>query len=397
MQTKQLFEKKAALVNEIRDLDHRLKSEKRQEMNADELSRFDSVHDDLRGIERQIEAIERLNNVTAQQDQLIKPQNEEKRSYKDVFVDYCKGRKLSLDDKGILERGTTTITTTTAGTNYGGYAVAEEFSGELNRQMALYGGMLSAARIINSTTGGTLSWPKVNDTSAKATIIGEGSATTVQDFTLTRIQLGAYTYRDLIKISQEWAQDEGVNMVGELSSMIAERFGRALNEHFTTGDGSSKPTGFVTDAATGHTGAATAITADDLIDLEHSVDPAYRSSASAAFMLNDSTLAAVRKLTVGTSDDRLLWQPGYVEGAPDRILGYRYVVNQDMADIGASAKSIAFGDWSKYIIRRVANMNLRRLDERFADELEIGFLAWARYDGKLLDAAALKVLTHAAS
>ena len=335
MQTKQLFEKKAALVNEIRDLDHRLKSEKRQEMNADELTRFDVVHEDLRGIERQIEAIERLNNVTAKQDQVIKSNNEAQRSYKDVFVDYCKGRKLSPDDKGILERGTNTITTTTAGTTYGGYAVAEEFSGELNRQMALYGGMLSACRIINSTTGGTLSWPKVNDTAAKATIIGEGSATTVQDFTLTRIQLGAFTYRDLIKISQEWAQDEGVDMVGELSGMIAERFGRALNEHFTTGAGTTLPFGFVTDASTGHTAAATAITADDLIDLEHSIDPAYRTSPSAAFMLNDSSLAAIRKLTVGTSDDRLLWQPGYVEGSPDRILGHKYVINQDMANIGA--------------------------------------------------------------
>jgi len=395
MQTKALIEKKAAIYADMTDLKQRLKSENRG-FTADELERFNKADADFTKVDNEIRAIERLEKVTNIEPQAKAIEPKAEASYRDTFVKYLRyGKKnLSSTDLGILERGTTTITTTTAGTNYGGYAVAKEFSGELNKQMAYYGGMLAACRIVNTSTGGTLDWPTLNDTSAKAVIVSEAGSSTVQDFTLGQKQFSAYTYRDLIKISAEWAQDEAVNLEGEIGILLAERFARALNEHFTTGDGSSKPTGFVTDASTGKTGAASAITHTDLIDLEHSIDPAYRNNSSVAFMFNDSTLSAIKKLSIGSSDDRPLWMPSLVAGQPDTILGYRYVINQDMASIATTNKPIAFGDWSKYIIRRVQTMNLRRLDERFADDLSTGYLAWARYDGKLLDTAAVKVFAN---
>lgn len=397
MNTKQLFEKKAALVNEYKSLDQRLKSENRTELTADEHLTLERVDKELSAVEASIKAVERINNATSDTPLTVKEPKTKERGYNQVFSDYVNSKSLSKEDKLILSRGTNTITTTTAGTTYGGYAVPEDFSNELNKQMAYYGPMMQVARRVNSTYGGSLPWPKVNDTAAKAVIKSEGAAVTTQDFTLTRVVLGAYTYTDQIRVSVEWEQDEGVNMISELPAMMGERFGRALNEHFTTGDGSSKPTGFVTDATTGETAAVSALTGDNMIDLIHSVDIAYRTGPNVGFQLNDATAAALRKLTVGASDDRYLWEPSYQLGQPDTIFGYKAYINPDMADIGASAKSVAFGDWSKYIIRQVSGFNVRRLDERYADELEVGFLAWARYDGKLLDTAAIKVIAHAAS
>jgi len=180
-----------------------------------------------------------------------------------------------------------------------------------------------------------------------------------------------------------------------LAEMMGERQARALNAAFTTGDGSGKPTGFVTDASTGENAAATALTRDNLLDLMHSVDPLYQRSANAAYMFNDSTLAYIKKLSIGSADDRPLWVPSMREGAPDTIEGKPYVINQDMADIGTTNKSVAFGDWSKYIIRRVAQGGMKRLNERYADSLTIGFILWGRYDGKLINTSAIKVIEHA--
>lgn len=397
METKALFDKKAALISNLRSLDQRLKSENRQAMTSDELETFDRIDQELNEVSRSIEAIERMNGITNEEPKAPPAESKPNVTRQSAFLKYLRrGEKaLTAEERSLLVRGTNTITTTTSGTTYGGYAVAEEFSNELNKQLKLYGGMMAACRIVNTSTGGTLSWPTMNDTAAKATIVAEAAGTTVQDFTLGRVQLGAYTYRDLIKLSAEWVQDEAVNLTSEMPMILGDRFGRGLNEHLTTGDGSGKPSGFVTDASTGKTGAAAAITHTDFIDLEHSVDPAYRTRG--AFMMNDSTLAAVKKLSIGSSDDRPLWMPSLVQGTPDTILGYSYVINQDMANIGASAKPIAFGDWSRYIIRQVGTMNLRVLNERYADELVTGYLAWARYDGKLLDAAAIKVFANAAS
>ena len=130
------------------------------------------------------------------------------------------------------------------------------------------------------------------------------------------------------------------------------------------------------------------------MDLIHSVDPAYRRSPQAAFMMNDATLAAIKKLSIGSGDDRPLWVPSMRDGAPDTIEGFRYAINPDMANLGTATKPIAFGDWSKYIIRTVGTQTLLRLNERYADSLTTGFLLYGRFDGKLLNTSAIKVFLN---
>lgn len=399
MNLKSLYDKKAAIYADMQDLSSRLKSEERG-MNADEQERFERANSDFEAIEKQIENLERLEAITNTVEERKEVQADNRsqdEQYRDAFIAYVQNRDLDQSQRSILQRGTETITTTTSGTTYGGYTVPTELFNQLDVALKAFGGMMDVSRIIDTAGGGVFNMPTLDDTSAKAVIVSEAGSTTVQDMTFSRITLGSYTYRDLVKLSEEFIQDEAVNVLGELASLMAIRFGRALNEHFTTGDGSGKPTGFVTSATTVTGASASAITADDIFDLLHGVDPAYRSMPGAAFMMNDATLKAIKKLTIGTSDDRPLWVPSLRDGDPSTILGKPYVINQDMADIGASAKPMAFGDWSKYVIRRVRGTNIRRLNERYADDLSVGFLAFARYDGKLLNTSAIKTLAQPAS
>jgi HK97 family phage major capsid protein len=113
-------------------------------------------------------------------------------------------------------------------------------------------------------------------------------------------------------------------------------------------------------------------------------------------MFNDSTFKAIKKLSVGSSDDRPLWQPSITTNAPDTLEGYQYVINQDMASIGSLAKSILFGDFSNYIIREVADWRLVRLVERYAELDQVAFVMFARYDGQVIDAGTnpIKYMKH---
>jgi HK97 family phage major capsid protein len=168
------------------------------------------------------------------------------------------------------------------------------------------------------------------------------------------------------------------------------------NNHFTVGTGSSNPNGVVVAATvgkTGTTGQTVSIVYADLVDLEHSVDPNYRQGAK--WMMNDSSLKVLKKLV--DTQGRPLWMPGLVTGAPDTILGYGFVINNDMATMATSGKSVLFGDFSKYIIRDVADVSLLRLDERFAEFHQVAFLAFSRHDGDLLDAGTHPIKYYANS
>jgi HK97 family phage major capsid protein len=291
-------------------------------------------------------------------------------------------------------RGTATITTSESGLA-GGFVIPYQFSYELEKTMAYYGPMLTVSRIITTPQAGTLYYPKVNDTAVAGNWHTEAAAVTVQDMTFTRETFNAHVLNTLVKVSVEWANDEFGLLNTELPVMLGERLGRGLNTAFTTGDGSGKPTGFRDVAPSGVSSASSgAFTAANLVDLVHSVDVAYRNSPSVAFMMHDNILSAVRKLNFDTANNPL-FQPSLREGAPDKLLGYNYFVNNDLPSAQTTAaKIIFFGDWSKYVIRQVANNVLVPLRERFMDEMEIGFLMYARYDGKLLQTAAIKHLKN---
>ena len=177
-----------------------------------------------------------------------------------------------------------------------------------------------------------------------------------------------------------------------LGRLLGERMARIVNSKLTTGSGSSDVEGIVTNSAADVTAAsATAVTADEIIDLVHSVDSAYRVG-KAAFMTNDSTLAAVRKLKDGNGN--YLWQMGnYQAGVPQNLLGYNVVVNQDMDSIATAKKTILFGDMSYFYVRKVGQAAIYVARERFAPDF--GILGYIRFDGVLSNTAAIKHLVQA--
>jgi HK97 family phage major capsid protein len=282
----------------------------------------------------------------------------------------------------------------------GGYMVPAPFRAQLIETMKFYSSMRDVAQVITTETGATLPWPTNDDTANVGAILGENTQVTEQDVTLGTNDIGAYMYTSkLVRVSYQLLNDSAFDLESWLAGILGRRIGRAQNQHFTTGTGVSQPEGVQTNAVIGKTGATgqtTSVTYDDLIDLIHSVDPAYRNSGRAQFMLNDTTLAAARKLKDG--QNRPLWEPSIQVGVPDGLLGYRYTINQDMPTMAANAKSILFGDlFAGYLIRDVQDVQLLRLAERYADFLQVGFLAFARTDGTPQDTAAYKAYRNSAT
>ena len=284
------------------------------------------------------------------------------------------------------------------GTNSaGGFTVPDEMMRSLEVALLQFGAMRSVATTISTDTGASLPIPTANDTAQVGEIIAENAAINSQDVTFGQLTLDAYKYSSkYVACSVELLQDSSIDVPGFLGRALGERIGRITNQHFTTGTGTGQPNGVVTAATDSSVTAAsaTALTMDELISLKHTVDPAYRSGAR--WMFSDATFAAVKKIK--DSQNRPLFLPSYIGSEPGTIDGDPYTINQDVADIASSAVSVLYGDFSKYLIRDVRGITFMRLDELLAFNHQVAFLAFARYDGDLLDAGTnpVKYLTQAA-
>lgn len=281
----------------------------------------------------------------------------------------------------------------------GGYLAPPEFQRRIIEATLAFGG-IRAARVSVFTTdhGRDLPIPANDDTANSGARVGENVAVgNATDLSFQLKTLKAYKYTsNLILVPNELLQDSVFDLDGFLARAIATRLGRTTSTDFTTGDGASGPEGvatFSTQGTQGATGQTTSIIYNDFLDLEHSVDPTYRTNAE--WMFRDATLLVIKKLKDG--EGRPLWSPGMATGAPDRILGYRYVINQSVAAMAASAKSILFGDFSHFAIRDVSGTVLRRLVERYAEYDQVGFIAFERHDSKLLDAGTHPIKHYANS
>lgn len=324
--------------------------------------------------------------------------------YRSVFAKAICGMvdELTAEERAVLNKGRSEFRAQTAGTTTaGGYTVPTELANFIVKSMVMWGPMYDQdiCTSINTSSGNPLKIPTVNDTSVVAVAHTEGTALTDDggsDVTFGQKSLDAHAYdTEFVRWSWELDQDSIFSMEQLLGSLLGERLGRIANAQLTTGTGSSAPNGIVTASTAGKTAAsATAITADEIIDLLHSVDPAHRSSPKARFMFNDSTLAAIRKLKDGQGN--YLWQMGdVVNGQPGSLLGYRYSINPSMDSIAASKKVILFGDFGKYYVRKVGAPVIGVLRERFWPDMGIAGLI--RFDGELGDTAAVKHLVTAAS
>jgi HK97 family phage major capsid protein len=187
-------------------------------------------------------------------------------------------------------------------------------------------------------------------------------------------------------------QDSAFNLDQYIAGRFAERLGRITSTHYATGTGSGQPNGLVTASTLGTTAAAVAaITYNEMLDLKHSVDPAYRGNAKWVF--NDSTLKALKQLQ--DSNGLPLWSPNVATDAPAMLDNDPYIIDQGMPSLATGNKTVLYGDIAKYHIRDVRGFSMVRLVERYADFDQVGFIAFMRTDADLLDTAAVKHLIQA--
>jgi len=282
----------------------------------------------------------------------------------------------------------------------GGYTVPREFSATLLDALKAFGGMREVATVMATATGAPFDHPTTDSSNEEGEIVAENAAATAQDFTFGTKAVGAYKFSSKeIAVPFELLQDSAINIEDHIRTRLALRIGRITNRLFTTGTGSGQPEGIVTASAVGVTGKAGQVTSfliNDLIDLEHSVDPAYRANGC-GWMFHDDVLRAAKKLV--DTQGRPLWLPGYTQGEPNTLMRYPYTINQHMPVPAANAKSILFGQFSTYLIRDVMQVMLFRMaDSNFTRKGQVGFLAFSRHDGKLLDVGgAVKAYKHPAS
>jgi len=301
---------------------------------------------------------------------------------------------LNADERNILSRGTATQVVGTD--SLGGFGVPEGFSGEVDIALAFTGELERLARAFNTASGNLVPYPTNNDTATDAILTAEAAESTIQDLTLGVVNLNAYKYTSLVKVSEELMQDAGFDLTGFVIEQLGERIARATNAAFTVGTGSSQPSGLVTGSSLGKTAAsATAITSGEILDLIYSVNKAYRNSASFGLMMNDSTVAAVRALGLSVTNDFPVFVPSMAIGEPDRIMGIPVYVNNDVAAIATGAKSIVCGDMSKFIVRSAGNVVVERIDEQYKSAGITAFRAKVRKDSHVLDATAIKHLIQA--
>ena len=414
-------EKRGELVTEARDVFNKIDEGKLDETEAKKAEeRHDALMTELDNLDKKIEREERQYKAEKAEEERRRQQRpngpdgsasgvdggdeptEEERNneYRSAFAKYVCGAELSPEDRALMAQFEQRIQT--VGTNAdGGYTVPTTLMAEIVQTMKDWGPMFDedVARVFSTPSGNPMSFPTVNDTASTAEAHTEGTQATDdggKDVAFGQKSLGAFAFdTEWVRWSWELNEDSIFAMEQLLGSLLGERLARKGNAQLTVGSGSGAPNGIVTAAANGKTAAATgAIASDEVIDLFHSVNAAYRRSPKCRWQFSDTTLAVLRKLKDGQGN--YLWQMGDVRiEAPDTLLSKPYSINDDVPAIAAAAKPIIFGDHSKFFVRKVGAVRTIVARERFAPDL--GILGVMRFDGELADSAAIKALTMAAS
>lgn len=272
----------------------------------------------------------------------------------------------------------------------GGYLVPDEFENTLVAGLES-GNVIRALAHVFKTSNGSHKIPVVA-TKGTASWIDEEGAIPESDDVFGQKQIGAHKVGTIIKVSEELLNDAAFDLEGYFREEFARRIGNKEEDAFLNGDGSGKPTGIFDNTAGADIGitaaSSTAITADEIIDLFYSLNSAYRKNA--VWVMNDSTVKLIRKLK--DSNGQYLWQPALHEGDFDTLLGKKIYTSPFAPEAGAGKKVIAFGDFNYYWIGDRSGITFRRLNERYADTAQVGFLATKRVDAKIILPEAIKVL-----
>jgi len=273
--------------------------------------------------------------------------------------------------------------------------VPQSFYDEVFAVARLAGPMLDVSQVINTSTGENLTIPTLTGYST-ATIKAQGSAIAESEPTFSSITLGAYKYSFLVPISNELLNDAGFNISATIAEQAGNAIGYGVNTGLTTGTGTVEPTGVVTAAGsgvTGGTGVTGGFTADNLIDLQYSLDGAARRLPGVAYMAAGTTIGAMRKL----KDDAGNYLYTVNVGAPDNFAGYSVVENPAMAAIATGAKSVLFGHLPSFKARVAGGIQIAQSSDYAFNTDSTVFRVTMRVDGNLTHAGHIKYFKGAAS
>lgn len=269
---------------------------------------------------------------------------------------------------------------------------------ELSRTLQAFGGFRQLARILVTSSGNNLDWAQWDDTGnpgallAEATTFGASVAPVIAKVTFL-----AHKYSSTpILISAELLMDSAFDLASEIGAALGMRIGRATATAYATGVGTTEPQGVATTggSSAGVTAAsATVLTSDEHIDLQDSLDPAYRGDPSIAWAMNSTTLTELRKIL---QDSKYAWQPGLQAGTPDTLLGAPVAVIQEMPNTASLLIPLLYGAFRYFVIRDAGPMRMFRLEELFRQTDQTGFVAFSRHDSQTLQTSGIKRMTMAA-
>lgn len=377
-----LFQKKAALIKEIRDTVSEIESRADRRETGEDKQKLDNLEKELGEHEERIKHITLLedsNKRDAEQrekfeNMLVVPTDRQEHELEARIRNFMRAalpdatewgpRSIDID---LAEQRDLSVGTATAGGNLVPTGFVRTLQDFLEERAAI---RRTNAEVLRTSSGENLQHPKVTG-HGSAAIVGEGTAIPESDPTFGQLTLGAFKYGTLVQVTSELIQDNAVDLPGFLARNAGLQIGQANGAHLVTGTGTGQPEGISNSGTVGKTGATgqtTTVTGDDLIDLFHSVTSGYR--ARAFWVMNDLTAASVRKLKVSTND-QYLWQPGLQAGQPDLLLGRPVITDPNMPTMAANALSIAFGDFFFYYkIRDVRTVRFERSDDfAFANDL----------------------------
>ncbi|GFI09789.1 hypothetical protein IMSAGC007_02256 [Lachnospiraceae bacterium] len=363
-------------------------------LSAEDTATYEKMEQEVVDLGKEIERLERQAAIDAELNKPVsepitnKPNNnpdgEEKKGratdrYKKTFWNAMR-RKNFYDVENALQVGTD---------SEGGYLVPDEFEHTLVEALEEENFFRSIATVIQ-TSSGDRKIPVVA-TKGTASWIDEEGAYPESDDSFGQVSIGAYKVATMLKVSDELLNDSVFDLEAYISKEFGRRIGAKEEEAFFTGDGKGKPTGIFNaagGASDGVTTAAANITFDDVMDLFYAVKSPYRKKA--VWVLNDTTVKALRKLK--DNNGNYIWQPSVQAGQPDMILNRPYHTSAYVPEVAAGAKVMAFGDFSYYWIADRQGRSFKRLNELFAANGQVGFLASQRVDGKLILSEAVKTM-----
>lgn len=397
MDIQKFREEKARAYSEMRDLMKRDNGS----LTADEQAQYEKAEADWQAAQRSIERLQKFQKMAGEQgpkkptppDSLTKTEIAKKK--REAFVHYIRGGFGAIPKElrqfvQFEQRGTDSQATTPD--SAGGYLIDSDLAGEINLGREFVSDIEMACTVLTTPTGKPLNYPKIDDTATDGAQYSEASrnstAIPVADITVGNTVLNAYFYSSKwVKMTLEAVQDIEYSFNSFLLPTLGARVRRAMNPAFTTGNGSGAPNGIVTASGLGVTAAAVnAITHEELIDLFYAVDKYYRDSAKFGFMMNDTVEKQILKLGLIAAEN---FNPIVINPNTQQlsIMGKPVYSNSDMAStIEASAKTILAGDFSQYVIRKVASPALIVSQEQFIQHGQYGYMAYVRADSDFVGA-----------